>query len=62
MKWLGWIRYSGITVRLNLNPCHWYWLPVVRSEHNMEWGSPLRSWRAGWMFLTVRLFLDDGSW
>jgi hypothetical protein len=59
---MNWLRYSGVSVKVNLNPCHWYWLPMARSEHNAEWGSPWRAWRTGWLFLTVQLFLDDGSW
>ena len=59
---MNWIRYSGITVSLNINPCHWYWLPVARAEHNAEWGSPWRQWRAGWLFVSIMLYLDDGSW
>jgi hypothetical protein len=61
MNW-GWLRYSGISVKLNLNPCHWYLIPFAKSEHNSEWGSPWRSWRTGWICLTIQLFLDDGSW
>lgn len=57
-----WIKYSGISININLNPCHWYVIPFVRQEHNNEWGSPWGQWRTGWLFFTVLLYLDDGSW
>lgn len=62
MNWLDWIRWSGITVSVNLNPCHWRWIPAAGPEHNSEWGSPWRSWRASWLFVSVLVFLDNGNW
>ena len=57
-----WLKYSGLSINLNLNPLHWYWRPSARQEHTNAWGSPWRQWRTGWLFATVLLYLDDGKW
>ncbi len=37
---LKWIRYSGASVIVTLNPVHWRWLPQARHEKTVEWPSP----------------------
>ena len=60
---INWIRYSGVGVILHLNPLHWKVLPWFRNETNQEWPAPNeRTWAAGFLFLTIRVWIDDGSW
>lgn len=59
----NWLRYSGISVILHINPLHWRWMPWIRNEKNQEWPMPNEhTWAVGWVFLTVRIWIDDGSW
>ena len=60
---INWIRYSGAGVIFHLNPLHWKVLPWFRDETNQEWPAPNeRTWAAGFLFLTIRVWIDDGSW
>lgn len=59
---LKWLRYSGMCVILTVNPLHW----AVRPRYDRfsgEWAGPReRTWTVSWLFLTVRFWIDDGSW
>ena len=57
-----WLTYSGLSIIIELNPLHWCWRPYARNERSLEWGMPDSQWVAGWLFLTIRLWIDDGSW
>ena len=58
-----WFKYSGATVSVTLNPMHWRWLPAARRTQNVEWPSPNEiTYMAGWLFLTVRVWIDNGDW
>ena len=60
---MQWLRYSGFSVIILGNPVHWSVLPWWRREANDGWPSPNeRTWSVGWMFLTLRIWIDDGSW
>ena len=57
-----WLRYSGVSVIIALNPLWWRVLPWLRREVN-EWAGPKeRTWSVSWLFLTVGIWIDDGSW
>lgn len=61
--YLKWLRYSGVTVSLRVNPFHWNLVPRMLREYNDGWTGPNeRTWSATWLFLTVRIWIDDGSW
>jgi hypothetical protein len=58
-----WIRYSGASVIVKINPVHWDIVPWAQEERNLEW--PMineRTWSAGWLFVTVRFWIDNGDW
>ena len=60
---MNWIRYSGVSVCLHLNPLHWKIWFWFRNETNAEWPGPNeRTYAFGLLFLTVRVWIDDGSW
>ena len=62
-KMLNWIRYSGASVSVTLNPFHWFWTPRFFSEPIGEWPGPNEySGRISFLFLSVRVWIDDGSW
>ena len=59
----SWLRYSGASVAVNLNPLHWYWVPQAGREFTDEWRGPNeRAWSARFLFVTVRTWIDDGIW
>jgi len=59
---MKWLTYSGLSVILTVNPLHWSLLPWARRERS-EWDGP-NEWTSscGWLFLTIRVWIDDGSW
>ncbi len=58
-----WIRYSGASVIVTLNPVHWSWIPRAWHEINIEWPSPNENtYMVSWLFLTVRAWTDNGDW
>lgn len=63
-KLSNWLQYSGASVVITVNPWHWTWCPHARREHNKEWplGPNERTYSAGWLFVTVRVWIDNGDW
>jgi len=60
---LKWLRYSGACVIITVNPAHWSWRPQAGRVFTTEWATPNeRTWRVVWLFLTIRVWIDDGSW
>ena len=60
---MNWIKYSGVTVKLNLNPFHWSYLGGAGHEFRGEWAGPNeKGWYVRFLFLTVSVWIDDGSW
>ena len=58
-----WIKYSGASVIVAVNPLHWHWWPQARREQNVEWPGPNEhTYMATWLFLTVRVWIDNGDW
>lgn len=56
---LKWLRYSGASVILTVNPAHWRLLPGWGQDH--EWPNEGTVY-VTWLFLTLRIWIDDGSW
>jgi hypothetical protein len=60
---LKWIRYSGASVIVTVNPAHWRWRLAAQHEQNAEWPSPNEhTYMVSWLFLTVRIWIDNGDW
>jgi hypothetical protein len=59
---LKWLIYSGFCVILTLNPLHWRLLPKAYKQVN-EWKGP-NEWTGSisWLFVTIKIWIDDGSW
>ena len=59
----NWIRYSGASISININPLHWRWIPQAGKAFVDEWAGPReRTYFVGWLFVTIRIWADDGSW
>jgi hypothetical protein len=55
----NYLRYSGVSVSITINPFHWNVIP--RYFVSNEW--PNENTKAvSWLFLTIRFWIDDGSW
>ena len=55
------LRYSGAVVIVSLNPLYWKVLPWYRNESSAEvWTT--NTYAVGFLFLTIRIWIDDGSW
>lgn len=60
---LDWIRYSGASISITVNPFHWFWTPRFFSETIGDWPGPNEyCGRISFLFLSVRFWIDDGSW
>jgi hypothetical protein len=61
MNIIDYLKYSGAVITMTLNPYHWAWIPVVRfDETNEVWTND--TFRISILFLTIRFWIDDGSW
>lgn len=59
----NWIKYSGVSICFTLNPWHWRLLPTATKEFEDVWQGPnQRTWYISWLMLTIRVWVDDGSW
>jgi hypothetical protein len=59
----SWLRYSGASIAITVNPLHWRLVPQAGRAFVGEWAGPNeRSYFASWVFVTVRIWIDDGSW
>jgi hypothetical protein len=62
-RYLNWLRYSGATLTVKINPMHWNLIPQWQREIYNDWAGPNeRTWSASWLCLTLRFWIDDGSW
>ena len=45
-----------------MNPAWWRVVPWAQRDYT-EWAGPNEhTYSAGWLFLTVRVWIDDGAW
>ena len=59
---MNWLRYSGCSVIITMNPAWWRVIPWAQRDYT-EWAGPNEhTYSAGWLFLTVRVWIDDGAW
>ena len=48
---LNWIKYSGASLSIRVNPCHWQFFPQAGRAFMDEWAGPYeRSWYGAWLF------------
>lgn len=51
--------YSGLSIIFQLNPVQWSFVPKFTKEQS-PWDD--NAYIFSFLFLTVRLWIDDGSW
>ena len=60
---LKWLRYSGMSIILSLNPLWWKVLPWFRNETTNEWPNNMgKTFAFGFLGVTIRIWLDNGKW
>jgi len=59
---LKWLRYSGASVSVTVNPLHWQWIPDFDEPLDTWLGPNERRFYAAWLMITVRVWIDDGAW
>lgn len=61
MSLINYLRYSGVSIIIHLNPLYWKVLPWYRNESSEEvWTTNTHA--IGFLFLTIRVWIDDGEW
>jgi hypothetical protein len=58
-EFFNYLKYSGASVILTINPLHWRIIPHYGKSQ--EWGEE-NTHTISWAFLTIRFWIDDGSW
>ena len=58
----NYLKYSGVSVIISLNPFQCRYLPWFRNESNNEWGSSEYTYAFGFLALTIRFWIDNGEW
>jgi len=53
------LRNSGITVSINVNPFHWYYLPKVYKKID-PWND--NTYIVSFLFVHVSVFISNGDW
>jgi hypothetical protein len=57
---INYLKFSGASVSIMFNPFHWAWMPIMRKEGDLAWDQ--ETYRFSILFLTIRIWIDDGSW
>jgi hypothetical protein len=59
-KITNYLRYSGLSVIITVNPLHWQFMPKYFRNGLDVWETDTHS--VSFLFLTIRVWIDDGSW
>jgi hypothetical protein len=59
MNIIDYLKYSGASVSITLNP--WHWSPIPKYFKNQEWGEE-NTHTVSWLFVTLRVWIDNGEW
>jgi hypothetical protein len=54
------LMYSGLSLSITFNPLHWSFVPRYFRNGNDGWEPDYHS--ISFLFLTIRFWIDDGSW
>jgi hypothetical protein len=61
MSFIDYLKYSGASVTMTVNPWHWAWIPVYRYGSAEIWDYS-KTYTISFLFLTIRIWFDDGNW
>ena len=59
---LNWLLHSGASISIMANPCHWRWRPWLNKNSGVWAGPNDYTLNMGWLMLTIRIWIDDGTW
>lgn len=59
---INYLKYSGASVTITMNPYHWMWIPFFRFGKSEEAWDTAPTTRICFLFLTARIWIDDGRW
>jgi hypothetical protein len=59
MNIVNYLKYSGASVSITLNPWHWSFVP--KYFKSQEWGEE-NTHTVSWLFLILRVWIDNGEW
>ena len=57
---IEYLKYSGASLCVTFNPFHWIWVPIIRREKELAWDED--TFRISFLFLTLRIWIDNGEW
>ena len=57
---IDYLKYSGASICVTLNPYHWSWIPIAKREQELAWDDD--TFRVSFLFLTIRIWIDNGEW
>lgn len=57
---IDYLKYSGASICVVLNPYHWSWIPIAQRESVSNWGDD--TFKVSFLFLTIRFWIDNGDW
>jgi len=58
---LKYLKYSGLSIAVTFNPFHWDFFPRIRYGSLEIWDTE-NTVAVSFLFLTIRFWIDDGSW
>jgi len=57
---INYLKHSGMSISIMLNPYHWFLVPYMKKEGETAWEQ--KTHRVSFLFFTVRFWIDDGRW
>jgi hypothetical protein len=57
---MNYLKYSGASLSVTFNPYHWAWIPYARREQMTMLDDD--TFVVSVLFLTFRLWIDNGEW
>lgn len=61
---INYLKYSGASLTIYLNPLYWKAFPYIRniSKDDVYLGPDSHTWEFGFLFLIIRVWVDNGNW
>ena len=61
-RWRPWVVNSGASITFIVNPWQWRLRPWHENADDIEAGPSYRGTVFGWLFLVVKVWIDDETW
>ena len=56
---INYLKYSGASVTITVNPYHWRYMPRLYKDIT-DWNDETHCF--SFLFLTLRIWIDNGDW